>query len=93
MTLTLYILLSLLIVAAPVGLILVTGRSRRKAREKAEKLREANRTLDVWVCPSCGFMVPMRIQECGRCGVPRPGGYLCRTVTVMEYEAQRRTPP
>jgi hypothetical protein len=93
MILTLYILLSLLIVAAPVGLILLIGRSRRKAREEAEKLREANRTLDVWVCPNCEFMAPMRYEECGWCGVPRPAGYICRTITVTEFEAQRQNSP
>ena len=93
MILTLYIILSLVIVAAPVCLILLIGRNRRKAREKAEKLREANRTLDVWVCPSCGFMVPMRIQECGRCGVSQPAGYICRKIRVTEFEAQRQNSP
>jgi hypothetical protein len=93
MILTLYIILSLVVVAAPVCLILLIGRNRRKAREKAEKIREANRTLDVWVCPYCGFMVPMRNQECGRCGVPRPAGYICRTITVKEFEAQPKNSP
>ena len=89
-----YIILSLLLIAAPAGLIFLVRRSRRKAFEKAkaDELREANRPRKVWICRYCGFMSLMRNEVCSGCGSPRPEDFIYRTIPGKDFAAQRREP-
>ncbi len=87
-----YIIVSLLLVAAAICIILLVERSRRKAIEKAkaERIREANRPLSVWICRYCGFMSLMRNEACSGCGSPRQEEFIYRTILRKEFAAQVR---
>jgi hypothetical protein len=87
-----YIIVSLLLVAAGLGLSLLVRRSRRKGFEKAnaEKIREANRPLRVWICRYCGFLSLMREEGCSGCGAPRPEDFIERTILRKDFQAQTR---
>lgn len=87
-----YIIVSLLLIAAALGMSLLVGRSRRKALEKAEeeKIREANRSLRVWICRYCGFLSLMSEQSCSGCGASRPEDFIYRTILRKDFEAQTR---
>ncbi|HEX7573778.1 MAG TPA: hypothetical protein VF514_11840 [Bacteroidota bacterium] len=87
-----YMVVSLLLVAAAMCIILLVERSRRKAIEKAkaERIREANRPLKVWICRYCGFMSLMRNEVCSGCGSPRQEEFIYRTILGKEFAAQIR---
>lgn len=90
MSLFSYIIVSLLLVAAAMCILLLVERSRRKAIEtaKAERLREANRPLKVWICRYCRFMSLMRNEVCSGCGSPRPEDFIYRTILRKELATQ-----
>jgi hypothetical protein len=91
---SLYIIFSLLLVAAAVCLIFLVRRSRRKALEKAkaDQLWEANRPRRVWICRYCGFMSLMTKEVCSGCGSPRPEDFIYRTIPGKDFAAQRNEP-
>jgi hypothetical protein len=90
-----YIEISLILVAGVVCALLFAARMRRKAieRAKAEKLRQTNQPLNVWLCRSCGFMTLMRNQECTWCGAPRPDDFMYRTIRQKDFVSQVKKPP
>jgi hypothetical protein len=95
MTFLRYIIGSILLLILVVGVVWLLARNRRKAMEKAraEKLRETNQPLNVWLCRSCGFMTLMRNQECTWCGAPRPDDFMYRTIRQKDFVSQVKKPP
>jgi hypothetical protein len=87
-----YIIVSFLLIAAGLGVSLLVRRSRRRAFEKAnaEKIREANRPLRVWICRYCGFLSLMREESCSGCGAPRSEDFIYRTILRKDFEAQTK---
>jgi hypothetical protein len=89
---TALIFVSLLLVAIVMGILLLFGRSRRKAiaKARAEQFREANRPLKVWICRYCGFLSLMRSEVCSGCGSPRPDEFIHRTIPRKDFATQIR---
>ena len=89
-----YLSVTFLLVGATVCVILLAGRNRRKAieRAKAEELNEANRRFEVWICRHCGFLSLMRSDDCSWCSAPRPDDFFSRKITGKEFSAQVQKP-
>lgn len=94
MTILSYIIASLVVAAAIPCLKIVLDRHRRNVLQKikAEELREANRTLEVWICRACGFMSLMRNEECTWCGALRPDEFFSRLIPRKDFTAQLQKP-
>jgi hypothetical protein len=87
-----YILAFLMVSAVILCVMLIVGRHRRNAIEnaKAERIREANRPVRVWVCRYCGFMSEMSEEVCSGCASPRPEEFIYRIVPAKDLTAQVR---
>jgi hypothetical protein len=92
MTISTYIIITCIAVAAASGLMLILRWTHRRGveRAKAEAIREANRLIDVWICRYCGLMSMIRNEECIWCNAARPEEYISRSITTKEFGAQVR---